>query len=418
MSVNEKIIIPVFKLMTEYQPRLARLLPQDDDDDDEIDSRPLAQGIISGFPWPIGIEFRRLFTDGCSKLDRGRLDQILRTVERITQFIAFVLLSQLLEESLKQAIETPDDFSHNFKTRFSTPGLGTYIWLIQHVARIFTTHAIEPFIPDMKPLLGKGFMNKLQPWSPIRNEISHYLVNLDEQEIQIRCYEYQENLCDLLSDIAFLVKYPLVTISEIRVNKRKRLSVSYRHNIKVLNNISSDLAGRQRSYDSFADNRSVYLDHFKPIYLIFDQFEELFIFGDADESERLARDLAMLAEAAFEIRVIFVIREEYLAELTAMEEVLHDLFANRLRIERMNQKDAARAIQEPLLTGQMEKAKQVFKANADKLVNGKPFAEAILKDFETFTQAGITHPNITRFKDFIQKSKTGEKETPQNAPIK
>src|ERR1039457_1812447 len=28
------------------------------------------------------------------------------------------------------------------------------------------------------------------------------------------------------------------------------------------------------------DIRSVYLDHFKPIYLLFDQFEELFIFGD------------------------------------------------------------------------------------------------------------------------------------------
>ncbi|PLX22791.1 MAG: hypothetical protein C0599_05660 [Salinivirgaceae bacterium] len=26
--------------------------------------------------------------------------------------------------------------------------------------------------------------------------------------------------------------------------------------------------------------QSVYLDHFKPVYLLFDQFEELFIFGD------------------------------------------------------------------------------------------------------------------------------------------
>ena len=31
--------------------------------------------------------------------------------------------------------------------------------------------------------------------------------------------------------------------------------------------------------------QSIYLDHFKPIYLIFDQFEELFIFGDRQERE-------------------------------------------------------------------------------------------------------------------------------------
>ena len=30
---------------------------------------------------------------------------------------------------------------------------------------------------------------------------------------------------------------------------------------------------------------SIYLDHFKPIYLIFDQFEELFIFGEQEERE-------------------------------------------------------------------------------------------------------------------------------------
>ena len=33
--------------------------------------------------------------------------------------------------------------------------------------------------------------------------------------------------------------------------------------------------------------QSIYLDHFKPVYFIFDQFEELFIFGSAEEKTRL-----------------------------------------------------------------------------------------------------------------------------------
>ena len=32
--------------------------------------------------------------------------------------------------------------------------------------------------------------------------------------------------------------------------------------------------------------KSIYLDHFKPIFLVFDQFEELFIFGNRDEETR------------------------------------------------------------------------------------------------------------------------------------
>ena len=33
--------------------------------------------------------------------------------------------------------------------------------------------------------------------------------------------------------------------------------------------------------------QSIYLDHFKPVYLIFDQFEELFIFGSTEEKTSL-----------------------------------------------------------------------------------------------------------------------------------
>ena len=92
---------------------------------------------------------------------------------------------------------------------------------------------------------------------------------------------------------------------------------------------------------------ALYFEYFTPITLIFDQLEELFIFGAADERERFAAEIAALLDAPFKLRILFVIREEYLAELTALEAQLPDLFANRLRVERMSHANVRRAIEEP-----------------------------------------------------------------------
>ena len=93
--------------------------------------------------------------------------------------------------------------------------------------------------------------------------------------------------------------------------------------------------------------RSLYLDYFKPIFLIFDQFEELFLFGSPAEQQRFAAMLATFSEASLECRVILCIREEYLAELTAFEQTVPNLFANRLRVERMSRANALAAIAGP-----------------------------------------------------------------------
>jgi len=93
--------------------------------------------------------------------------------------------------------------------------------------------------------------------------------------------------------------------------------------------------------------QALYFEYFTPITLIFDQLEELFIFGATDERDRFAAEIAALLDAPFKLRILFVIREEYLAELTAFETQLPDLFANRLRVERMSHANVRRAIEEP-----------------------------------------------------------------------
>ncbi|MGA1978134.1 MAG: hypothetical protein ABSG89_09815, partial [Bacteroidales bacterium] len=93
--------------------------------------------------------------------------------------------------------------------------------------------------------------------------------------------------------------------------------------------------------------RSVYLDHFKPVFLIFDQFEELFIFGGKEEKEQLIKNIAKVIESDLQCRFIFSLREEYLAGVTEFEKVIPSFLSNRIRIEKMTRQNAIQTIEGP-----------------------------------------------------------------------
>ncbi len=62
---------------------------------------------------------------------------------------------------------------------------------------------------------------------------------------------------------------------------------------------------------------SLYLDHLRPVYLIFDQFEELFILGSEAEQEQLIITIkAILDTPDLPCKIVIVMREEYLAHMS------------------------------------------------------------------------------------------------------
>jgi len=93
--------------------------------------------------------------------------------------------------------------------------------------------------------------------------------------------------------------------------------------------------------------QSIYLDHFKPVYLIFDQFEELFIFGNREEREEFIQIVKAVVSSDVQCRFIFSIREEYLAGVTEFEWLIPEFLANRMRIEKMTTKNAIQVIEGP-----------------------------------------------------------------------
>jgi len=82
--------------------------------------------------------------------------------------------------------------------------------------------------------------------------------------------------------------------------------------------------------------QSLYLDHLRPVYLIFDQFEELFILGSREEQQVFIRTIAALLKSEVACRIIFAMREEYIAMLYDFERAVPALFHKRFRVEPMS----------------------------------------------------------------------------------
>lgn len=82
----------------------------------------------------------------------------------------------------------------------------------------------------------------------------------------------------------------------------------------------------------------VFRHYLRPAYLIFDQFEELFIMGTPKEQQIFTKSIASLLDSGIPCKVIFVMREEYIGRLYNMEKSIPVLFDYRLRVEQMTNK--------------------------------------------------------------------------------
>lgn len=81
--------------------------------------------------------------------------------------------------------------------------------------------------------------------------------------------------------------------------------------------------------------RAMYLQHFKPLYLIFDQFEELYTLGTKDEEQAFIRTVRDILRVEQPVKIILSIREEYLGYLYEFERQVPELLRKKLRVEPM-----------------------------------------------------------------------------------
>lgn len=90
--------------------------------------------------------------------------------------------------------------------------------------------------------------------------------------------------------------------------------------------------------------REISVDAGKKLLFIFDQFEELFIFGSREERQSLIQVLKVLVESDIDCRFIFIVREEYFSNVAEFEKHIPNFLSNRLRVEKMDRANTIAAI--------------------------------------------------------------------------
>ncbi len=107
---------------------------------------------------------------------------------------------------------------------------------------------------------------------------------------------------------------------------------------------------------------------FKPIYLIFDQFEELFVLGEEKEKQIFFKFIRDFLDKKFPGKIIISMREEFIADLWEFEKIVPSLFEYRFRVEKMRTEIVRQVIEKTLLKLQEKGYIQV--SEVDKLSNG------------------------------------------------
>jgi hypothetical protein len=255
LKTSEILIKQVFDEVVKSQPELEIYAIATENR--PVNFRMLGNQLIENFPWPIGVELRRLFS--ISQLGFDLLTQIFKTVERTLQFVSFVMISQVVEEKMKNNLEIPENFRTSFQPRFQVLNLGDYIWLIKSLGNMMKKQNVPWFMTEIPANLNERFHEDVDFCVQQRNESAHFQTNPSKADVEMKCVKMAENLTHILTRVAFLVKYKLVYVKEIKVIKSKNQDAHFHHNLDLLHSTHSDFSEEELDERRYTESNSVLL---------------------------------------------------------------------------------------------------------------------------------------------------------------
>ena len=145
---------------------------------------------------------------------------------------------------------------------------------------------------------------------------------------------------------------------------------------------------------------AVYRASFKPLYLIFDQFEELYVLGNKQEQDQFVKTVQEILQMEQPVKVIISIREEYLGHLYDFERMVPELMRKKLRVEPMNLDKVQTVVRK---VGERPESNVSLRAGHEKAI-----ATAIFKKIRGKNALTIDLPYLQVFLDKLYLRITGD----------
>lgn len=197
--------------------------------------RHLINEVENRYPYPIASEFRVLNTEEYLKPDSNRLKQILQIGEITIQFLAVVVLSDLIEQNNKKRIFLPESFKNEFFKNFFKTTFGKWTALMRDGIKIFIDNNVEMYINELPNyfILGRNSESETQKafnsLTTIRNRIAHDSIENTSKSIQNLCFEAEAFLETILNNLSFISNYYFLYVGNVSVKNFRWNDPSFTH---------------------------------------------------------------------------------------------------------------------------------------------------------------------------------------------
>lgn len=249
-AASEQLIMEIFHEMVKHKPALERFLIVDEEEGETLDPRILAYQIIKNYPWPIGVEIRRLFSASLREPNQERHAQLQKAIGRTIRIISFLCIAEVCNLIHSQAIKPSKNELKPLVDGLQKLAISDLITSLQLAAKIIKKNSDLIFVKELNDLLDNALFLELGDWAKLPDQ---------EHDIASACMLLEQTLMMLLNKIAFLVGYKMVNVGSIKVKKARYQPASFHHEFHMLNSIDSEFRIHQEIMNQFSDSNAVIL---------------------------------------------------------------------------------------------------------------------------------------------------------------
>ena len=248
---SEALIREIFDALILHKPSLEKFMSVEEEEGEQVDMRLLAYQIFKNYPWPIGVEIRRLFSVSMKDANDSRFQQLNKTIFTIVKLLSFIVINEYLSLIQKGKLSTQKD--ENIRSALGGTSASNLILLIEKISKKIATQKNECFVVELANELDASFFREIHDWNTIVND------EKSQSSPEESCAWLEQILIVLLKKSAFLVKYKLVNVGDIKVLKSKFSKATFEHQIHILNNSDSEFQIHQEILEAFSDSNAVLL---------------------------------------------------------------------------------------------------------------------------------------------------------------